>query len=510
MKVHEYLERATPFGFSGACLVGVGDEIVLNAGYGRALRDEGVENDAETVFSLGSVTKQFTAAAILKLAEEGRLQPEDPVGRFVDVPADKAEIELHHLLTHTSGLAMYTGDDYEAAGRDETVARMLGEELRFAPGSDYAYSNAGYSLLAAVVELVSEVGYEEYVREQLLLPARLETTGYRLPDWSGRVVAHWYAGDVDNGTPLGKPYPSWNVMGNGDMLSTTADLWRWHRALRDDTVLSAESRRRLFTPYAADYGYGWRVVDGARGRLVEHGGASSYGSSCAFKRFLDEEVVVVLFSNVWFGSGPLAQIVEDHVVAAAFGEDVPLPPLAEEMPGFAGAVYSLPSGGRLSLDGSALAAVGQDGIDELAFDGASQVKLNDRALVFVRSVLSGDEDALRKEVGGDSQRMERYRRLIRAVDGDVSVAATIPSHLAGVPATHVRVADEAIALYWREGELLGLGPGDPEAGYQIRIARSHDGYIGYDLRQDTVVRVGLGDDHLTLSSGRRTVRAERV
>ena len=145
-------------------------------------------NTAHTVFSLGSVTKQFTAAAILKLEEQGSSAP---IGRFIGAPADKAGITLHQLLTHTAGLPVYTGDDFEPAGRDETVAKMLAAPLRFPPGSDFAYSNAGYSLLAAIVVLASGEGYEEFLRANLFTPAGLEATGYRLPDWDARVIAHW-------------------------------------------------------------------------------------------------------------------------------------------------------------------------------------------------------------------------------------------------------------------------------------------------------------------------------
>jgi CubicO group peptidase (beta-lactamase class C family) len=513
VSVQEYLERITPFGFTGACLVGVGDEIVSNAGYGFAVRAEGVPNTEETVFSLGSVTKQFTAAAILKLEELGALATSDRIERFVgDVPVDKAGITLHHLLTHTSGLPMYTGDDYEPAERDETVAKMLEAPLPFSPGADYAYSNAGYSLLAAIVEIAADEGYEDFFRRELFGPAGLEATGYRLPDWSERVVAQWYAGDVDNGTPLEKAYPSWNLLGNGDMLSTTEDMFRWHRVLLDDTVLSAESRQKLFTPYAGDYAYGWKVGTDRRGRVVEHGGASTYGCSCAFKRLLDEDAVIVLFSNATYGASPLAQVVEDRVVAAAFGEDVPLPPPVDRggpADGVAG-LYALPSGGRLQVRRAVIEAEGQDSVDELAFGGSSQAALNERAMRVVSSLRAGDDEPLRHEVAGDEHRVERYRRLLGALDGSVSVAGTMPSHLRGVRVTHVRASDDGIGFYWRDGALLGLGEVEPDPVYSAGIVPADDGYVAYDLRAERAVRIEFDGRGLTLTHNGRVVRAERV
>jgi CubicO group peptidase (beta-lactamase class C family) len=513
VSVHEYLERITPFGFSGACLVGVGDEIVSNAGYGFAVRAEEVPNTAETVFSLGSVTKQFTAAAILKLEERGALAIDDPVERFVaDVPRDKAGITLHHLLTHTSGLATYTGDDYEPAERDATVTKMLEAPLLFPPGTDYGYSNSGYSLLAAIVEVAAGEGYEDFLDRELFGPAGLEATGYRLRDWSERVVAHWYAADGDHRTPLEKPYPLWNLIGNGEMLSTTEDMFRWHSALRGDTVLSAESRRKLFTPYAGDYAYGWKVGRGNHGRVVEHGGASSYGCSCALKRFVDEDVVVVLFCNASYGASPLAQAVEDRVAAAAFGEQVPMPPRAEPRHSFDAVVgvYALPSGGRLRIGRAVIEAEGQDAVDELAFGGASNAGLNDRALQVVSSVLAGDDEPLRREVSGDEQRLERYRRMIRVLAGSVRAVGTMPSHLPDVPVTHVQAREGAIRLYWRDSKLLGLGEGDPDAVYSVTFAPADGGYVAYDLRAERVVGIEFDSSGVTLARNGATVRAERL
>ncbi len=220
MSAGEYLARIAPYGFSGSCLVARGDGVELAEGYGLALRASAKPNTADTVLSLGSLTKQFTAAAILRLEEQGRLSTGDGVARFVDVPADKRGVTLHQLLTHTSGLVGDTGPDYEACEREEALERMLGAPLRFAPGRGQAYSNAGYSLLAAVIELVSGESYEGFLRHELFSRAGMEATGYRLPPWERHAVAHWYTDEADEGTPLDKPFPSWHLVGNGDMLST--------------------------------------------------------------------------------------------------------------------------------------------------------------------------------------------------------------------------------------------------------------------------------------------------
>ena len=159
-RIHEYLTRATAFGFSGSVLVARDGEIVLHAGYGKADRDAGVPVTPETVFDIGSITKQFTAAAILALEEEGKLRVEDPISRFFDeVPADKRAITVHLLLTHSSGLRGGFGGDYQRMPRDSLVRLVLDSELLWAPGTRFRYSNEGYSLLGAIVEQLSGRSY---------------------------------------------------------------------------------------------------------------------------------------------------------------------------------------------------------------------------------------------------------------------------------------------------------------------------------------------------------------
>jgi CubicO group peptidase (beta-lactamase class C family) len=140
----EYLSRIVPYGFSGAVLVAKDDRVILNKGYGMAIRAKNIPNTETTVLNTGSITKQFTAAAIMKLEMPGKLNTPDAIGNFFEqVPTDKKNITLHHLLTHTAGIADAVGDDYAAAKRDETITKVLKEPLQFTPGEEFSYSNAG-------------------------------------------------------------------------------------------------------------------------------------------------------------------------------------------------------------------------------------------------------------------------------------------------------------------------------------------------------------------------------
>ena len=159
-KIDSYLDGLTPERFAGSVLVAKEGKILLNKGYGMAIRSKAIPNTSESVIVIGSITKQFTAAGILKLEMQGKLSTEDTIAKyFSKVPAEKKEITLHHLLTHTAGLIDYTGDDwingdFEVAPRDETIQEALDAPLLSEPGEEFHYSNSGYSVAAAIIEKV--------------------------------------------------------------------------------------------------------------------------------------------------------------------------------------------------------------------------------------------------------------------------------------------------------------------------------------------------------------------
>jgi hypothetical protein len=207
---------------------------------------------------------------------------------------------------------------------------------------------------------VAQQPYEQFLQSQLLAPAGLHHTGYRLPDWSKMNVAHWYNGRNDFGTPLEKPYPSWNLLGNGGILSTTEDMFHWHQALLGNEILSEAAKEKLYTPEHGDYAYGWRVVETAYGRCLQHGGASSYGSSALFRRYVEADVILMMFCNQDYSGEVLMNAIRDQLEALVFGEEVPLPPALPATPPcpmaqFAGEIV-LPDGSpiHVSLENGAL------------------------------------------------------------------------------------------------------------------------------------------------------------
>src|SRR5262245_1884520 len=222
-ELDQLMTRLETYGFSGSLLVARNGKVLLEKGYGWADREHGVPFTAETVFDIGSITKQLTGAAILALEMEGKLKVTDPISKyFPDVPADKAGITLHHLLTHSAGLEDVFGGDFEEMPRDRLVKTALASKLLWPPGTRYRYSNAGFSLLAAVVEIVSGQPYETFLQERLFKPAGLTKTGYRAPKWPSASLAHGYSPEGDWGTPLDHAWapdgPWWNLRGNGGIL----------------------------------------------------------------------------------------------------------------------------------------------------------------------------------------------------------------------------------------------------------------------------------------------------
>jgi len=320
--------------FRGNVLVSKGGTVLLRKGYGLADRENGVPYTADTVFDVGSITKQFTAAAILKLEMQGKLHVEDPIGKyFPAVPDDKKTITLHHLLTHTSGLESDFAGDYDPVSRDEYVKRILASKLRSKPGEEYFYANSGYSLLGAVVEIASGKPYEQYLRENLFLPAGMRDTGYKLPEWPQAKVAVGYHdgkrwGRI-NEKPWDKDGPYWALRANGGISSTLDDLLRWHVALTGDTVLSAAEKEKMFRRQVPEgpgadtyYGYGWSIGESAwGGRLIEHNGGN--GTFFAdFLRYTDDQIVVILSTN---DSEVRGGKIAHALGRLAHGDDVPVP-----------------------------------------------------------------------------------------------------------------------------------------------------------------------------------------
>ncbi|NJP10629.1 MAG: beta-lactamase family protein [Leptolyngbyaceae cyanobacterium RU_5_1] len=311
-RVDAFITDVASKGYAGSLVVEKDGALILAKGYGFANQREKVPVTPDTIFDIGSVTKQFTAAAILKLEEQGKLKAEDTISLYFDnVPEDKQNITLHQLLTHTAGFPESLANDYAPTLKDEYIDLAMGAKLTHPSGETYNYSNTGYSLLAAIIELVTGGSYETYLHNHLFTSAGMMQTGYVLPDWQKDKLARGYTRLLgfsrDTGTPLDHPFaedgPYWNLRGNGGILSTAMDMYRWHQALQGNTILSESTKKNMFTPYVSEgyeqesyYGYGWVIMSTSQGRLQTHNGGNDIFFA-DIHRYIDVDTFIFITSS---------------------------------------------------------------------------------------------------------------------------------------------------------------------------------------------------------------------
>lgn len=279
--------------FSGSVVVVDEGKIVLEKGYGSADRKSGRSNDVDTIFRVGSVSKQFTAAAVLLLASEGKLALTDPVSKYfpsypqANLTLGGVEVTLHHLLSQTSGLpnpgatpAFAEVVWKRAMEPAEQIGFVQDLPLVAKPGSQFSYLNYNYLLAALVVEQISGQSYETFLKERFFAPLGMSASGTHLASSDARRAAVGYFQDGDELQSFAT-YPGFGdrdvsvAFGAGQIYSTVRDLVLWDRALVGEALLPAAQRDALFAPNLKSYGYGWvnQKVNGVS--VAWHNGALS-------------------------------------------------------------------------------------------------------------------------------------------------------------------------------------------------------------------------------------------
>ena len=336
----------------GSVLVARGNQVLFSKGYGFANLEWRVPNGAATKFRIGSITKQFTAAAILLLEERGKLTLDDPVKKFLpDAPAAWDKITLRNLLTHTSGIAdIVMNPEFVklqslATTPEELVERFRRLPLDFAPGSQFSYSNSGYMLLSYLIEKISGSSYEDFLRENLFAPLVMNDSGY---DTNSAIIPRRAAGFVyDSSGFVNAAFIHMSIpQGAGGLYSTTGDLLKWNQALFGGKVLKPESLAKMTAPFRENYALGLSIETTARGRkAIRHDGAID-GFDADLTYFPEDQLTVAVLSNVET-DGLHVEDLANSLAAIVHG-DKPSP----------GAVFS-----------GALARVGKDSITLRLSDG---------------------------------------------------------------------------------------------------------------------------------------------
>ena len=300
--IAEYMEGCAEVNqFNGSVLVAKDDEVIFARGFGMANFEHDVPNQPNTKFRIGSITKQFTAMAILVLEERGKLRVTDPISQHLqEAPETWRDVTVHHLLTHTSGIPSFTGmPDYPTKmmmpqSAKEMLARFKDRPLEFEPGERFNYSNSGYYLLGVIVERASGKSYERFLDEDVLQPIDLNDTGYDRfrPLLKHRATGYRRTRDgVVHDRYLDMSQPS----AAGAMYSTVQDLNRWDRALRKHELISDQAYERMYQPEKNNYAYGWLVREGKRTSISHGGGINGFLSHIL--RFPDEALCVVVLCN---------------------------------------------------------------------------------------------------------------------------------------------------------------------------------------------------------------------
>jgi CubicO group peptidase (beta-lactamase class C family) len=329
--LQDYLKPFVESGnFTGAVLIARNGQIIFRQAYGMANYELRVPNSPLTRFHIASVSKPFTAIAILQLEEQGQLSVGDPVARFVPDFPDGNRIKLEHLLTHTSGIPNVNDlPDYDTFARtphtaEQLVAKFAGLPLDFQPGSDYHYSNSNYNLLALILEKVAGEKYGEYVRKHILGPAGMQNSGH---DGDAlRLIPLAASGYEPAGSDSYEksPYLDWsNKMGNGSLYSTVDDLYQFDRALNTDALLKAATRQKYFVEGRGNR-FGWFNRKRSGHRVMSSNGRSP-GFTAQLDRYSDEDVTVIVLSNSYatVSQGPIA----GALAAIVFGEQPEKPPV---------------------------------------------------------------------------------------------------------------------------------------------------------------------------------------
>jgi CubicO group peptidase (beta-lactamase class C family) len=303
-RVEAYLDRTHASGlFSGAALIAQDSKIIWSKAWGMADREQEIPNTTQTIYRIGAMTMQFTAAALLLLEQEGKLSMDDPICNYLDnCPQAWQAVTIHHLLSHTSGIPDYFDMAYweadrltkEGATPAEIVALFRDEPLLFDPGAQRAWGQSAFVLAGQIIERVTGQPYGDFVKHRLLEPLQMASSGYGEPPHGlalGYPSAHSSPASFD---------PS-SLYAAGGLYSTAEDLFRWYEALFNGQVLNEAQLQKMLTAHAiSEFGQGSGygiVVDEDFGRPWAGGGGGLGGYQAVITRYLDERVTILLIGN---------------------------------------------------------------------------------------------------------------------------------------------------------------------------------------------------------------------
>lgn len=334
---HEYGQ------FNGSVLVSEGGQVIYKNGFGYANMEWNIPNTPDTKFRIASITKQFTATAVLQLVEQGKIKLDNTLSDYLPYYRKDTgqKVTIHQLLNHTSGIPNYTSlpgfwdtmlHNYYPV--DTLIVKFCSEDLEFEPGTDYRYNNSAYVILGAIIEHVSEQTYEEYLQEHIFEPAGMKNSGYDHHETILAKRASGYdktlSGFINTDfIDMSGPHAA------GALYSTVEDLYKWDRALKESRLLPSELKMQMFTPGLSDYGYGWGIynvpvnADGDSVTATAHSGGINAFNTRIF-RIPEDDHLIVLLANT---PGVQLQNIVDKMVRILYDQpyEPPKREAAEEL-----------------------------------------------------------------------------------------------------------------------------------------------------------------------------------
>ncbi len=314
--------------FNGSVLIAKGGAVLLSKGYGYRNVEDKVANNENSVFQLGSITKQFTDAVILKLQQEKKLNVHDKLSKYFPKYPKGDSITIEQLMLHTSGIYSYTEDATfmasevsKPANREKMMALFKDKPLTFSPGTGWRYSNSGYSMLGYIIEKVTKMPYEQVVRQYIFTPLQMTHSGFDFTHLKSPEKTTGYFSIDNKGAAMAPIVDSSVSFSAGAIYSTVGDLYKWHQALENYTILPKDDQEKAYTPVRNNYGYGW-VIDSIGGkRKVGHGGGI-HGYITNFVRVPEDDICIVLLSNA---SDKSLEEITDKILKQLYNKPYDLP-----------------------------------------------------------------------------------------------------------------------------------------------------------------------------------------
>jgi CubicO group peptidase (beta-lactamase class C family) len=291
--------------FNGTALVYIKGKVILEKGYGYQDIENKIPNTPNTIFQVGSITKQFTTTVILKLAEENKLTLQDKLTKyFPDYPRGD-EIKIEHLLSHTSGIYEYFRNPLyhqskaeKPLTKEDRMAFFKDKPMDFNPGTNFSYCNSGYELLGLIIEKITRKPYEKVVNEMIFKPLKMVNSGFDFNGLKSSLKAKPYTLYSKDKSIESIPWDSTFTYSAGALYSNVKDMYLWHEGLLKNKIIKKSSLEKAYTPVLNGYGYGWWIDSFYNKKIVSHGGNVD-GFTSQFTRVPEDDICIVLLNNTY-------------------------------------------------------------------------------------------------------------------------------------------------------------------------------------------------------------------